>query len=67
MPIAIHWDGEGHSASKPLQSSLELHSEQLPGAPFKFLLFLFFRTRSEHSKYTNSRYTVISDARKVTT
>ena len=21
MPIAIHWDWEGHSASKPLQSS----------------------------------------------
>ena len=42
MPIAIHWDLEGHSASRPLQSSLKLHSKQLP-APFNFFAVFIFK------------------------
>jgi len=53
------WDGEGHSASKPLQSSLKLHSEQLP-VPFKFLQFLFLNTERAFEIYENLHHSKIS-------
>ena len=57
MPIAIHWDWEGHSTSKPLQSSctetlLAPRTALRPAARAVQICSFYFRIRNEHSKYT---------------
>ena len=57
MPIAIHWDWEGHSASKPLQSScteilLAPRTALWAAARAVQICSFYFRIQSEHSKYT---------------